>query len=545
LTGQLPFIAADPMEWVHCHIARQPVPPNERVAGVPGPLSAIVMKLLAKTGEDRYQTAAGVEADLRRCLAEWESHGCIEPFPPGTHDPSDRLLIPEKLYGREREIDALLAAFDRVVAHGTPELVLVSGYAGIGKSSVVNELHKALVPPRGLFASGKFDQYKRDIPYATLAQAFQSLVRPILGQSEAELGRWRDALREALGPNGELIVNLVPEMELVIGKQPPVAELPPQDAQNRFQMVFRRFLGVFARKEHPLALFLDDLQWLDTATLDLVEHLVTHSEVGHLLLVGAYRDNEIGPAHPLLQTLDAIRDADVRVREIVLASLGLDDINRLVVDAMRCDLERVRSLAQLVHEKTGGNPFFAIQFFAALAEEGLLAFGPVTRAWQWDVDRIRAKSYTDNVVDLMAGRLKRLSSATQETLKQLACLGNVAEIATLCLVRATKEEAMHPALWEAVHAGLVVHQGSAYKFLHDRIQQAAYSLIPEEERADAHLRIGRVLLANMTADQLAEHLFEIANQFNRGAARLMGRHALIWQAAWPCSTIETGAGNTS
>src|SRR6202140_2263829 len=262
LTGKLPFTAADPMEWVHCHIARQPVPPNEQVADIPGVLSAIVMKLLAKTAEERYQTAAGVEADLRRGLAEWESRGRIDPFVLGASDVSGRLLIPEKLYGREREIDALLASFDRVVANGTLEFVLVSGYSGIGKSSVVNELHKALVPSRGLFASGKFDQYKRDIPYATLGQAFQSLVRSLLSQSEDELGRWRDALCVALGPNGQLIVNLVPELELVIGKQPPAADLPPQDAQNRFQMVFRRFLGAFARKEHPLALFLDDLQWL-------------------------------------------------------------------------------------------------------------------------------------------------------------------------------------------------------------------------------------------------------------------------------------------
>jgi PAS domain S-box-containing protein len=388
---------------------------------------------------------------------------------------------------------------------------------------VVNELHKALVPPRGLFASGKFDQYKRDIPYATLAQAFQSLVRSLLSQSEAELGRWRDSLSEALGPNGQLIVNLVPELELVIGKQPPVAELPPQDAQNRFQMVFRRFLGVFARKQHPLALFLDDLQWLDAATLDLLEHLVTHPEVRHLLLVGAYRDNEISPSHPLLRTLEAIRAVDVRVHEIVLTPLELDDVGRLIADAMHCEPARARPLAELVQEKTGGNPFFAIQFFIALADEGLLAFDPVASAWQWNIDRIRAKSYTDNVVDLMAGKLKRLSSTTQEVLKQLACLGNVAEIATLTLVHGTTEEAMHAALWEAVHAGLVIHQGSAYKFLHDRIQQAAYSLIPEEQRADVHLRIGRVLLASMTADELAEHLFDIANQLNRGAGRLIDR----------------------
>src|SRR6202048_2904222 len=267
------------------------------------------MKLLAKTAEERYQTAAGIARDLWCCLREWEAHCRIDPFQLGAHDVSDRLLIPEKLYGREREIDALIASFDRVVANGTLELVLVSGYSGIGKSSAVNELHKALVPPRGLFASGKFDQYKRDIPYATVGQAFQSLVRSLLSQSEKELARWRDALIDALGPNGQLMVNLVPELELVIGRQPPVAELPPQDAQNRFQLVFRRFLGVFARKEHPLALFLDDLQWLDAATLDLLEHLVTHPEVGRLLLVGAYRDNEGSPSHPLLRTLGAMRKA--------------------------------------------------------------------------------------------------------------------------------------------------------------------------------------------------------------------------------------------
>jgi AAA ATPase domain/Protein kinase domain len=395
LTGCLPFKASDPMEWVHCHIARRPIAPEQYVREIPGPLLAIVMKLLAKTAEERYQTAAGVAGDLRRCLTDWDSHGHIDPFRLGAHDLSDRLLIPQKLYGREREIDTLLACFDRVRADGTLELVLVSGYSGIGKSSVVEELHKVLVPARGLFALGKFDQYKRDIPYATLAQAFQSLVRPLLGQSEMELGRWRDPLREALGLNGQLIVNLVPALELVIGRQPPVPELPPQDAQNRFQMVFRRFLGVFARKEHPLTLFLDDLQWLDTATLELLEHLVTHPEVRQVLLIGAFRDNEVGHTHPLLRTLEAIHKAGVRVQEIVLAPLGLDDVGRLVADALRCEPERPRPLAQLVHEKTGGNPFFAIQFLTALAEEGLLAFDSVAPAWQWDINRIRAKSYTD------------------------------------------------------------------------------------------------------------------------------------------------------
>src|SRR6202165_57753 len=522
LTGALPFAAADPLEWVHCHIARQPTLPGER-ATVSEPLSAITMKLLAKNAEERYQTAPGLEADLRRCLAEWQSHGRIDPFPLGAHDSSGRLLIPEKLYGREREIDALLAAFDRVVAQGTPELVLVSGYSGVGKSSVVNELHKALVPPRGLFASGKFDQYKRDIPYATLAQAFQSLVRPLLGQSEAELGRWRDALREALGPSGQLIVNLVPELELVLGPQPPVADLAPQDAKNRFQMVFRRFVGVFARPEHPLVLFLDDLQWLDAATLDLLEHLVTHSEVRHLLLVGAYRDNEVGPSHPLRRSLEAMRAAGAPPSEIVLSPLGLDDVRRLVADALHCDEERALPLAQLVHEKTGGNPFFAIQFFTALADEGLLAFDHAALGWQWDIDRIRAKSYTDNVVDLMTAKLKRLSPPTQDTLKTLACLGNVADIARLTLACGESAEAMDAVLWEAVRAGVVFRLEGSYTFLHDRIQQAAYSLIPEDRRPEAHVRIGRMMLGRMTEDQLDEHLFDVANQFNRGITLVVDR----------------------
>src|SRR6516165_5563599 len=313
VTGSLPFTASDPMEWVHCHIARQPVLPSKRLNHVPHSISAIIMKLLAKTAEERYQTAAGVRSDLRRFLAELETQCRIDEFPLGRHDTPDRLLIPEKLYGRAREIDTLLASFDRVMASGAPELVLVSGYSGIGKSSVVNELHKELVPPRGLFASGKFDQYKRDIPYTTLARAFQSLIHQLLAKSEVELRYWRNTLQEALGANGLLIANLVPELKLVIGEQPAVPEVPPQEAQNRFRLVFRRFVGAFARPEHPLALFLDDLQWLDAATLELLEHLMTEQKVRHLLLVGAHRDNEVSPAHPLMRKLDAIKTAGGRI----------------------------------------------------------------------------------------------------------------------------------------------------------------------------------------------------------------------------------------
>ena len=516
LTGTLPFTASDPMEWVHCHIARQPIPPRDRRKDVPETVSAIVLKLLAKTAEDRYQTAAGLLADLRRCLAEWESRRQISSFSLGEHDISNRLLIPEKLYGRDREIKTLLDAFDEVVAIGKPSLVLVSGYSGIGKSSVVSELHKVLVPPRGLFASGKFDQYKRDVPYATLAQAFQRLIRRLLSKSEAELQIWRDAFRAVLEPNSKLMVDLVPELNLIIGEQPPVPDLPTQEAQRRFQLVFRRFIGVFARPERPLALFLDDLQWLDAATLDFLEDLLTQPDVHHLMLVGAYRDNEIDSTHPLWRRLEAIRQTGAILHEIVLAPLDRADLGQLIEDCLHCEPDRAIPLAQLVHEKTGGNPFFVIQFIHALVEEQLLTFDHNGARWFWDINRIHAKGYTDNVVDLMVGKLNRLPIETQKALQELACLGNSAEIATISIVHGTSEERVRSDLWEAVRLELVARQGGVYKFIHDRIQEAAYSLIPQRSRAETHLKIGRLLWTHVPPEKTEEAVFEIVNQLNRG-----------------------------
>jgi PAS domain S-box-containing protein len=523
LTGVLPFTAADSMEWVHCHLARRPVPPVERLTEIPGVISEIVMKLLAKRAEDRYQTAAGLERDLRRCQAEWGARRGIDAFPLGEHDATDRLLIPEKLYGRQSEVETLLEAFDRVVAGGTAELVLVSGYSGIGKSSVVNELQPMLVPSRGLFASGKFDQYKRDIPYSTLAQAFQSLIRPLLAKSETELGTWRRELRDALDESGQLIVDLIPELKLVIGDQPPVAEASPKDAQRRFQLVFRRFIAVFARREHPLALFLDDLQWLDAATLDLLEDLLTHSDLQHLLLVGAYRNNEVDPAHPLMRKLEAIKSAGGKVSEITLGPLAQEHLEQLLADALRCEPEWCAPLTQLLQEKTAGNPFFAIQFISALAEEGLLAFNHDAECWRWELARIRAKGYTDNVVDLMMRKVIRLSDQTQGALRQLACLGNVAEANTLSLILETSVEQVHAALWESVRQGLVERVDSSYKLIHDRVQEAAYSLIPESSRAEAHLRIGRLLVEHTPAEKQDETIFDVVNQLNRGAALVTSR----------------------
>ena len=517
LTGSLPFTASDPMEWVHCHIARKPVPPSERLKNVPAAVSQLIMRLLAKIAEERYQTAAGAERDLRHCLAEWELRHRIDDFPLAQYDTPDRLLVPEKLYGRAREVETLLASFDRIVKSGVPELVLVSGYSGIGKSSVVNELHKALVPPRGLFAAAKLDQHKRDVPYATLAQAFQSLVRPLLGKSDAELSGWRDDFLEALSPNGQLIIDLIPELELIIGEQQAVAELPPQPAQGRFQRVLERFIGVFARSEHPLVLFLDDLQWLDTATLDLLEDLLIGSDLKHLMLIGAYRNNEVDAAHPLTRMLHAIKTAGRTVTEITLAPLGHEHLTQLIADALRCEAARATPLAHLVLEKTGGNPFFAIQFMFSLVQEGLLAFDHDAARWSWDLDRIYAKRYTDNVADLMLGKIFRLPLATQTALRQMACLGNIAEAAMLSIVIGIPEQQVHAALWPAVREELVERQVGAYRFVHDRFQEAAYALIPEYERAAAHLLIGRLLVARTPQEAIEEKVFDLVDQLNRGA----------------------------
>ena len=518
LAGVLPFSATDPMEWVHCHIARQPRSLHDRAPIVPAPIVAIVSKLLRKNAEDRYQTARGVERDLERALQAYEASGSIESFSVGADDVSDRLVVPEKLYGREREISVLFSSLERVVSEAETQLVLVSGYSGIGKSSVVNELHKVLVAPRGLFAAGKFDQYKRDIPYATLAQALELLIRQVLGSNEAQIAVWREQFSSALGGNAQLICNLVPELELVIGKQPPVPELPPQLAHSRFQSAVRRFLSVFAREEHPLALFLDDLQWLDAATLELLEYLLDDAEMRHLLLVGAYRDNEVGPTHPLSFMLEKWRRGSRRVREIVLAPLGIRDVAELCSDALHVDLASARPLAELVHEKTDGNPFFAIQFIGTLVDERLLSFDSSNATWQWDIDAIRAKGFTDNVVELMARKLHRLPELAKSALRQLACLGNHARSRVLSQVYGVSEESLHLALHDVVQAGLLLRERTGYAFLHDRVHEAAYALIPEAERAAEHLRIGRVLARNAAAEDLQDNIFEIVNHLNLGAS---------------------------
>ncbi|MDM0029080.1 trifunctional serine/threonine-protein kinase/ATP-binding protein/sensor histidine kinase [Variovorax saccharolyticus] len=527
LTGSLPFTATDPMEWIHCHIARKPIPPRDRLiltgVEIPVPISELVMKLLSKTAEERYQTAVGLESDLRRCAAQWHAAGRIDVFPLGGTDLPGRLVVPEKLYGRTPEIQTLLDCFDVTAKSGKSSLVLVSGPAGIGKSSLASEVHRALLPSRGLFASGKYDQYKQDIPYSTLAQAFRSLVRPMLGKSEAELGPWRSIVLDVVGPHGRIITDLIPELKLIIGEQPPAPELPVHDAQRRLQRLLRRFIGVFSRPEQPLVLFLDDLQWLDIATLDLVEDLLVQQDVRYLLLIGAYRDNEVGPNHPWMQKLEALDAAGTPIHRINLRPLEYGQVSQLIADALRCDEEGVDGLVQLVLEKTDGNPFFVNQFLAALVDEGQIKFDRRRSKWSWELHRIRAMRYTDNVADLMIAKMARLSVESQNALRHLACLGNAATIATLSVVQGIADQAVHLQFREPLRMELVERVENSYRFVHDRIHEAAYALIPSAGRAEFHLRIGRSLVAHTPSEVQEEIVFDIVNQLNR-AITLISSH---------------------
>jgi predicted ATPase/signal transduction histidine kinase len=522
VTGRLPFTAADPLEWVHCHVARPPTSPAQHVPQLPEAISQIVLKLLAKRVDDRYQTARGLRHDLERCLAQWSDRGEIAPFPLGERDAPSRLRIPQQLYGREEETGLLLQAFERVAATGSAELLLVKGYAGVGKSTLVRELQKPLAG-HGLFLAGKFDQLSRGVPYAPIARAMADLVLGLLAEDEPRLRQWRQRVQKALGINGQLIAGLVPPLKLLIGDQPPVQELPVTEAEPRFRQVFRDFLGAITREDQPLVLFLDDLQWADVESLRLIEDVIGSPDTHHLLLIGAYRDNEVGASHPLERALERIRRTPAAVSELVLPPLRLDHLVELVAETVHAGAARARPLAALAHEKTGGNPFFVIQFLTMLHEEHLLEFDEAVLAWRWDTAKIQEKGYTDNVAELMVRRLACLPAATRDALRIAACIGNREKIAILALSRGKSEEEARADLWPAIRAGLILRSDDWYAFAHDRIQQAAYSLIPEGQRASVHLEIGRLLLSRARPDELEERLFEIVNQLHRGAARIVSR----------------------
>ncbi|AVH71701.1 trifunctional serine/threonine-protein kinase/ATP-binding protein/sensor histidine kinase [Nostoc sp. 'Lobaria pulmonaria (5183) cyanobiont'] len=544
LTGQLPFQnAQDPMELVHCHIAKIPVAPHEINPKVPLAISAIAMKLLSKTAEDRYQSAYGLKADLEQAAIQLQTKGSIDLFNLGQQDFSHQFQIAQKLYGREVEVAALMAAFEKV-SLGSSEVVLVGGYSGIGKSSLVNEVHKPIVRQRGYFIGGKFDQLKRDIPYASLIQAFRELMRQLLAESQARVEVWKNKLLRALGANGQVIIDVIPEVELIIGQQAPVPQLGVAESQNRFNRVFKQFIHAFTAALHPLVLFLDDLQWADAASVNLVENLMTDPESQYLLLIGAYRDNEVSPTHPLMLMLETIQAFGATVEELLLKPLATPHITQLVTDTFNCESSQAEPLADLLFQKTQGNPFFLTQLLKVLHQDNLLTFDYHSGFWKWDLNKIQSQAITDNVVDLMVNKIQRLSEPTQQVLQLAACVGNRFNLEILAVVNEKSPSATAIDLWEALRAGLILPLSDTYKipqllnqselaiycntavevdykFLHDRVQQAAYFLIPTDQQQQVHLKVGKLLLHNTEKAQLEEHLFDIVNHLNAGSSLIV------------------------
>ena len=536
LTQQLPFEGKDAMEFVHSHIAKQPTAPDKINPEIPRVIANIVMKLLAKTAEDRYQSAWGLMADLEECLHQLQNTGEIEEFALARQDISDKFQIPQKLYGRQTEIKTLIEVFDRV-GEGNTEMMLIGGYSGIGKSALVQEISKTIIRKEGNFIWGKFDQFQRSIPYSAVVKAFSELVPLLLSETEEKLKEWREKLLNALGSNGQIMLDVIPELELIIGPQPPVQELGPTEAQNRFNLVFQNFIRLFCQPEHPLVIFLDDLQWADSATLKLIKLMMTDDNTKYLFLIGAYRDNEVNVTHPLMMLVDGLRSQEEQeetaiVNEITLEPLELKHITKLIAETLHSDRSSVAPLAELVTRKTGGNPFFVNEFLKTLYQENLLNFKPEIIRWQWDMEAIKALDITDNVVDLMIGKLRKLPEETQKVLSLVACIGNQFDLNTLSLTYEKESSAAFGDLLPAVREGLILAANESeaegidpsmygflilnYKFLHDRVQQAAYSLIDESQKQAIHLKIGRLFLANTPPEYRLERVFDLVDHLNVG-----------------------------
>ncbi|MEW6493830.1 MAG: AAA family ATPase [Cyanobacteriota bacterium] len=554
LTQRLPFETTDALELVHCHLAKQPIPPHEVNPKIPKAISDIVMKLMAKTAEDRYQSAWGIHVDLVFCLMQLEVNGEMEDIIPGENDISDKFQIPQKLYGREKEVETLLAAFERVAGGARKagevggeesiisqskiqnpkskiEMMLVAGYPGIGKSSLVAELYKPITAKRGYFIIGKFEQFQCNTSYSAVVDAFQGLIRQLLTESEAELCLWREKLLKALGNNGQVIIDVIPEVELIVGKQPVVPELGATESQNRFNFLFQNFIRVFCSKEHPLVLFLDDLQWADSASLQLIQLMMTEADMQYLFLMGAYRNNEVNPTHPLMMAIEALQKEGAIVNQITLAPFTLEHISQLIADTLHTNTESVKPLAEVVMQKTRGNPFFINEFLNTLYTENLLAFNSNHLSWEWNLHQIEALDITNNVVDLMLRKLKRLPATTQQVLRLAACVGSEFDLNTLSIICEQSSSEIVQNLTSAIQAELILPLAELdsqrfiqnYKFLHDRVKQAAYTLIDESQKKAIHLQIGRLLLKNTPVEAVSEKIFEIVDHLNLGVERVNDR----------------------
>lgn len=549
LTKKLPFETDDPLELVYCHLAHHAVSVQLVNPDIPVMVAQIVAKLMAKNAEDRYQSARGLRYDLEQCLSLWLTTGAVTEFELGERDFVDRFIIPEKLYGRAAAVQTLLDAFVRItspqenrivspvmgVEH--TELVLVAGFSGIGKTAVINEVHKPITRQQGYFIQGKFDQFNRNIPLSGFVQALQDLIGQILGESDAQLALWKSRILAAVGENGQVLIDVIPDLEKIIGVQPLAPELSGILGQNRFSWLAQQFIAVFATPAHPLTIFLDDLQWADTASFQSIELLM--GSKGCLLLLGAYRDNEVLASHPLLLTVAKLRHSQKNVQTITLTSLDFVDVNRLVADTLHCSIDRAIPLTEIIILKTAGNPFFTTQYLKSLYEDGEIVFNPAGY-WACDIGKLQSLSLTTDVLELMLQQFHKFSTATQQALKLAACMGNQFDLETLAIVLEQSSAVTARTLWPVVETGLILPVGQMhqfwleevtpqlvtpaneqiYRFLHDRVQQAAYSIIPTAERKSVHYRIGQLLLQKIPAKALEEHIFLVVNHLNYGIAQI-------------------------
>lgn len=546
LTNRLPFTTTDPMELVHCQIAQQPIPVNELVPNIPLVVANIIGKLLAKAPAARYQSAWGLKIDLEACYQQLQTSGEIHHFGLGTQDVPEKMQIASKLYGRELEVARLLTAFDQISA-GTTEVILITGLSGVGKSALVNQIQQPIARKCGQFIRGKFDLLDRDVPYAAIAQAFQDWIQRLLSEPELELQAWKQQILLALGTNAQMMIDLMPKLEQIIGAQPPVEPLDGTQNQSRFHLLFKRFLAVFCKSAHPLVIFLDDLQWADLASLNLIEQLILDPDLKYFLIIGAYRNNEVGISHPVTHLLGRMATAKIPIDQIALYPLDLSQIKLLIADTLSCSIELTQPLAELLAHKTDGNPFFLTQLLYTLERENLLVFDRTQALsadrqcyWHWNIEQIEQIAITDNVVDLMVAKIEKLDEQAQDVLKLAACIGNQFNLATLAIVNNQSLLATAAALQPALAANLISNDqhfqqwdatdlvdldlaptsaylpDRPYRFLHDRVQQAAYSLIPDREKGQVHLQIGRLLLVNMQPAEIQVKIFEIVNHLNEG-----------------------------
>ncbi|MDO9262847.1 MAG: AAA family ATPase, partial [Desulfosalsimonadaceae bacterium] len=517
LTGAVPFPSDDPIEIIHAHIARQPEPPAEKNPIVPEAVSDIVMKLLAKTMGDRYQSGYGAMADFMECARQLQETGEILPFDPGRQDIAASLDVPEKILGREKEIRLLAAAFERT-ANGGNEIFLVGGPPGIGKSALIFELQKFVMAKRAYFITGKAEPYKRNTPYYPIIQAFTELARQVLCEPDASINLWKKNILQAVGGNSRLITDLVPDLEHVIGPQPEIAPFGSAVAHHRINYVFKEFVKVFAAPAHPLVIFIDDLQWADTASLNFIQSLsAAPEEIGHLLILGAYQDNAVNDSHPLMRTIDFAEKNRVSVSRITLPPLSMETVAQLMGDLLRCGEPAALELSAIVHQRAGGNPFFIRQFLKMLYDEAVLVLNPET-GWAWDMAKLSDIRMFDSVVDFMSAKIAGLPDATLDILKRCACYGTRFDLSAVASSHHISIDAAIIGLTPAAAEGLIAFKGNAGEFSHDRIREGVYQLFPEAERIKTHYSIGRFLLNAAPEQRLNEAGIDIVHHLNMAKA---------------------------